>query len=154
MRFLNRYCRFNSPVRSLPRRPCGAGRADRAGRPTSSHPPAVPAGLEGSLRGQCELGRAQSHLPDPQYNGYTFWAWSDNQNAVAMAIVAYDSNGVAVKQWNRNGARYIWNITVDPVAETVSFVGQSKRADRPVLSDLFIPRFLVTWHLSMSARRQ
>jgi hypothetical protein len=75
-----------------------------------------------------------------QFNGYTYWAWSDNQNAVAMAIVAYDSNGVAVKQWNRNGARYVWDVRVDPVSESVSFVGQANARIEFTWSDLFIPQ--------------
>ena len=36
-------------------------------------------------------GGASPTCPVLQYNGYTYWAWSDNQNAVAMVIVAYDS---------------------------------------------------------------
>jgi hypothetical protein len=42
-----------------------------------------------------------------------------------MTIVAYNSAGNIVHQWYKEGARYIWQITVDEIAKTVTFWGQS-----------------------------
>lgn len=106
---------------------------------TSTHP-AVPAGWKAACVVSATSGAPSKTCPVLVYNGYTYWAWSDINNAVAMAIVAYDSAGKPVKQWNRSGARYIWNITVDETAQTVSFVGQSNAAVRLSWSDLFIPQ--------------
>ncbi|HEY4940926.1 MAG TPA: hypothetical protein VII56_05820 [Rhizomicrobium sp.] len=105
---------------------------------TSTHP-TPPPGWKVACMPNATNGGASPTCPVLQYNGYTYWAWSDDQNAVAMAIVAYDSNGVAVKQWNRNGARYIWNLTVDPVAETAAFIGQANAQIVLSWNDLFIP---------------
>jgi len=106
---------------------------------TVTHPP-VPRGWKQACVLSATIGAPSKRCPVLEYNGYTYWAWSDINNAVAMAIVAYDSHGNAVKQWNRNGARYIWNITVDAAAQTVSFIGQSNAAIRFSWSDLFIPQ--------------
>jgi len=105
---------------------------------TSSHP-AVPSGWKEACVVSANSGAPSPNCPVLQYNGYTYWAWSDINNGVAMAIVAYDPAGVAVKQWNKPGARYIWQITVDPVAETVGFVGQSNSTITMSFTDLFVP---------------
>ena len=106
---------------------------------TSTHP-TPPPGWKVACMPNATNGGASPTCPVLQYNGYTYWAWSDDQNAVAMAIVAYNSNGVAVKQWNRNGARYIWNLTVDGVAQTASFIGQANAQISFSWNDLFIPQ--------------
>src|SRR6185503_10407445 len=106
---------------------------------TSTHP-AVPSGWKEACVVSANSGAPSRNCPVLQYNGYTYWAWSDRNNAVAMAIVAYDASGTAVKQWNRNGSRYIWNITIDDVHQTVSFVGQSNAAITLSFADLFIPQ--------------
>lgn len=106
---------------------------------TSTHP-APPAGWKVACMPNAVNGGASPTCPVLKYNGYTYWAWSDAQNGVAMAIVAYDSHGVAVKQWNRNGARYVWNVTVDDVVESVSFVGQSNATINLRWRELFIPQ--------------
>ena len=100
--------------------------------------PTAPAGWKVTCVISTGSGAPASACPVLQYNGYTYWAFSDVQNAVAMAIVAYDASGKAVKQWNRNGARYVWNIAVDPVAQTVSFQGQANQNIVMTWDDLFI----------------
>ena len=84
-------------------------------------------------------GSESQNCPVLKYNGYTYWAWSDANNDVSMAIVAYDDAGTPVKQWNKSGARYIWQINVDTVAQTVGFVGQSNATITMSFDDLFIP---------------
>ena len=44
-----------------------------------------------------------------------------------MTLVAYDSGGNALETWERVGARYVWQITVDEAAETVTIWGQANR---------------------------
>jgi predicted secreted protein len=45
-----------------------------------------------------------------------------------MTLVAYDASGRIVDQRTLPGARYLWQITLDPEAETVSFRGQANKA--------------------------
>ena len=59
------------------------------------------------------------------WGGHRYWALSHNDNRGAMTVVAFDEAGALVKTWERPGARYLWQITVDVEAETVTFFGQS-----------------------------
>jgi len=88
-----------------------------------------------------ESGASSPDCPVLVYNGYTYWAWSQAQNGMGMAIVAYDAAGNPVKQWNFEWVRYVWNITIDPVAETVAFLGQGNKQAVLSWNDLFIPSF-------------
>ncbi|WP_235947061.1 Ig-like domain-containing protein [Paenibacillus glycinis] len=44
-----------------------------------------------------------------------------------MDIVAYDASGNIVKQWEQPGARYLWQITIDAAARTITFWGQASQ---------------------------
>lgn len=54
----------------------------------------------------------------------TYWALSHIDNRLGMTILAFDEQGEMVGDWEHTGARYLWQITVDEVAETVTFWGQ------------------------------
>ena len=56
-----------------------------------------------------------------EWGNYAYWAYSYIDNRVAMNIVAYDNIGNIVKQWEQPGARYLYNITVDPARQMVTF---------------------------------
>lgn len=62
--------------------------------------------------------------PVVKWGDYTYWAFSYNDNRDSLGIVAYDSSGTVVKQWERTGTRYLWQITVDASAQTITFWGQ------------------------------
>ena len=68
-----------------------------------------------------------ANSPVLRYGGVTYWAFSFLANDDAMAIVAYTAAGVQRQRWDRGIARYLWQITTDPVARTVSFHGQRRR---------------------------
>ena len=59
------------------------------------------------------------------FNGITYWAFSYVDNRVAMNIVGYDQAGNIVQQTNKNGVRYIVDITVDTTNRVVTFTGQA-----------------------------
>jgi hypothetical protein len=62
----------------------------------------------------------------------TTWAFSYSDNRTSFGIVTYDPANVVVRQAERAGARYLWDITLDPGAQTASFHGQdSFRVTRP-----------------------
>ncbi|RKP51451.1 hypothetical protein D7Z26_16810 [Cohnella endophytica] len=62
--------------------------------------------------------------PIIQWGEYTYRAYSYWTNDLAMVIVAYDSSGNIVQQWRKDGARYLWQITLDATAQTITFWGQ------------------------------
>lgn len=87
--------------------------------------PAIPDGLVyGAAPGPDSLDEAPS-CPVLRLGAYTYWPFSFLDNRLAMGIVVYDAAGNQVKRWDRNGARYIWQITLDANARTVTFYGQT-----------------------------
>jgi hypothetical protein len=70
-------------------------------------------------------GARSPTCPVVRYNGYAIWALDFTDNRVAMGIVAYDAAGRLMKQWEKPGARYNWQTTVDETKQTVTFMGQS-----------------------------
>lgn len=58
---------------------------------------------------------------------YTYWAYSYIDNRVSMNITLYDPVGNVVKQWEKPGSRYIWQITSDDKSKTITFWGQSNQ---------------------------
>ncbi len=81
---------------------------------------------EGSGR-NCVAG-PNSHsfatCPVLQWGGYTYWAFSYFDNSNAFAIAAYDASGNLLRTWNKPGARYLWQITIDQENRTATFWGQ------------------------------
>ena len=65
--------------------------------------------------------------PVVQYMGITTWAYSFIDNRVSMALVSYDAHNNVVRNVTLDGARYVWQITVDPTAKTVTATGQSNQ---------------------------
>lgn len=95
--------------------------------PTANPPGNIPEGM----RVSCNLGpdtfTQNPMCPVLRFNGYTYWAYSYRDNRSSFGIVAYDDAGEIVTQWEATGARYMWQITVDSTAETVTFFGQANR---------------------------
>lgn len=104
---------------------------------TNSNPP-VPAGSKQMATVEPFSGDQSTNCPVIVYQDYVFWAYSYVDNRVAMNIVAYDCEGKIVKQWEKPGARYIWQITTDPNTKTVTFWGQSNAKIVMNWSDLTI----------------
>jgi hypothetical protein len=61
--------------------------------------------------------------PVIQWGDVTYWAYSFCDNRTAMRLVAYEG-GAIVDQWDIPNDRYIWQITIDDTAQTISFWGQ------------------------------
>ena len=62
-----------------------------------------------------------------EWGNVTYWAYSYIDNRVSFNIVAYDERGNIMKQWEAPGARYLYKITVEPAAQTVTFWGQANQ---------------------------
>lgn len=101
--------------------------------------PAIPTGWrELCIRGPYD-GTRTAECPVLRYNGYTYWAWHGEGTRSLMAIVAYDAAGTAVKQWERDGATYLWRIVVNADKQTVTFVGAANTEVSFTWAELFVP---------------
>ena len=92
--------------------------------PNSSHP-AVPAGMKMTCTPNPNTGAMSPTCPVIQYGSWTTWAYSYDDNRVSFGIVTYDSTGQVVASKEMPGARYVYQITSDAAAKTVSIWGQS-----------------------------
>jgi hypothetical protein len=87
-------------------------------------PPPIPGGLKVTcLKGPNTLDSSPT-CPVVQYNGHTTWAFSFIDNRVAYGLVTYGPNNQVLANNTQNGARYVYKVTVDSSAKTVSFWGQ------------------------------
>ena len=95
--------------------------------PKSSHPP-IPTGLKVVCYDgpDSPFGASPSSTcPVVKWAGNTYWAYSYTNNANAMNIVAYrDVDNSILSQTNKNGARYLYAISIDPSTRIVTFRGQ------------------------------
>lgn len=55
-----------------------------------------------------------------------------------MKIVAWDMNRNLVKELEKPGARYIWNISFNAANQTVTFTGQSNQSIQATLDELIV----------------
>ncbi len=99
--------------------------------PTDSHPP-----IPGGLKLTCYDGPDSPSPSSPsdtcpvvKWGGYTYWAYSYTDNRDAMNIVAYsDVDNSVASQTEKTGARYLYDISVEPSTRTVTFKGQGDNA--------------------------
>lgn len=102
----------------------------------ANKPPAIPAGQKVTCLKDGINVQSSPTCPVIQYNGFTTWVFSFIDNRVAYGVVSYDSNGKIVKNVTHNGARYVYNVTVDPDTKTVGIWGQSNAKVDVPWSDL------------------
>jgi hypothetical protein len=88
-------------------------------------PGPLPAGVIAFCTTGPGTGARSPTCPIVRYNGLTIWALDFTDNRMAMLIAAFDANGRIVKQWEKGGARYNWQINIDETKDTVTFMGQS-----------------------------
>jgi hypothetical protein len=92
-----------------------------AGKVPSKAHPKIPDGSKMACMQSANLLNTTDTCWVLEWGNYAYWAYSYIDNRVAMNIVAYDNIGNIVKQWEQPGARYLYNITVDPARQTVTF---------------------------------
>jgi hypothetical protein len=90
--------------------------------PADSHPP-IPSDMVLACWGGPETPPS-STCPVIQYGDITTWAYRFLDNRVAYGLVSYDAKGSVVRNVTRNGARYVYKMTSDPAARTISIWGQ------------------------------
>lgn len=87
--------------------------------------PAIPPGLKVVCPDGPETQGPAPECPVLRWNSVTYWPLSHIDNRNAVTLVAYDRGGGIVNQLYLPGARYVWRITVEPEAETVTLWGQA-----------------------------
>ncbi len=91
------------------------------------------------LKTTCYFYPDKGNCPVVNWRGYTYWAFSYQNNATAFNIAAFDCDGKRVKQWKKPGARYIHGINVDKTAQTVVFTGQANKTVVMPWSEMELP---------------
>lgn len=74
--------------------------------------------------------------PVLQWGGMVYWIYTDGSNGSSMTLIAYDGEGERVGTWERTGARYLWQITIDETEEIVTLWGQASRTIEIPWADL------------------
>ncbi|MFI5405309.1 MAG: CFI-box-CTERM domain-containing protein [Nitrososphaerales archaeon] len=101
---------------------------------SNTNPPMPPSSAfedwqESSLKVSCHSGPdslGSDTCPVLNWNGFTYWAFSHSDNRSGMTIVKYNNDSGCVDNlWEKTGARYLYKITVDDNAKTVTFWGQA-----------------------------
>ncbi len=92
--------------------------------PTQGHPP-IPAGLKVTCTPNPNTGAMSATCPVILYKGVTTWAYSYIDNRVSYGLVSYAPPESVVRNVEAPGARYVYKMTVNPQAQTVSIWGQS-----------------------------
>ena len=107
--------------------PAGAADVPKiADVPRVSLPP-IPAGLKATCLANPATTASSRTCPVVKYQGLTTWAFSFEDNRIAMALVTYDADNKVVRNVERNGARYIVNAAVGVKSRTVTITGQDNR---------------------------
>lgn len=92
--------------------------------PATGAPP-PPAGMKVTCLVGPDSLQSSPTCPVIQYQGLYTWAFSFIDNRVSYGIVTYDGQAKLIKNVTRDGARYVYKMTVDPAAKTVSVWGQA-----------------------------
>lgn len=102
--------------------------------------PSAPWPLKNDCRAGPDSLNAPTSCPVLKFNGLSYWAFSyQSDDRQALGIVAYDAKGLIVKQWEKAGARGIWQIVVDTGARSVTFFGENSNTVTMPWSELLIP---------------
>ncbi|MCM3782535.1 hypothetical protein M3231_06090 [Neobacillus mesonae] len=89
--------------------------------------PAIPSDLKAVSLASPDTLEPKAIYPILKSDGYTYWPLSFIDNRVGMAVVAFDLNGNLAKRWDKNGARYIVDITVNSLSNSMIFRGQANQ---------------------------
>ena len=65
-----------------------------------------------------------STCPVLQWNGYTYWPMTYDDNRFSFALIAFDELGNQAARWELPGSRYVVDMTVDTTAGTLTIFGQ------------------------------
>jgi hypothetical protein len=95
--------------------------------PANSQPP-VPSWLKVTCLKGPDTTESGPTCPVVKYKEFTTWAYSFRDNRVSFALVVYDNQNNIVSIATKDGARYVWKITVNPLNKTITVWGQANNA--------------------------
>jgi len=88
----------------------------------------IPDGLKvASLADPNQLQPAAS-VPVLGIGSFTLWPMSYYDNRVSFGMVMYDAEWQPIAQVEKPGARYIYQVTLNAAAQTVTFIGQANQS--------------------------
>lgn len=93
----------------------------------TNKPPPMPAGLQLACVSLPNAGAPTSETcPVVQYKGISTWAFSYQDNRTSLALVSYNADNKIVRNVEKPGARYIWDMLSRERTQTVLMVGQAE----------------------------
>nr|WP_067063292.1 hypothetical protein [Mucilaginibacter sp. L294] len=100
--------------------------------------PTPPAGTRPGWVSGPDTFNQREQIPVLIWGGYLYWTFEYLDNRFAFAIVACDHGGNIVKQWEKQGPRYIWDVTLQRAEKTLTFWGQDNEKLDVKLDELCI----------------
>jgi hypothetical protein len=94
--------------------------------PANSSPP-VPAGLKVTCMDSPNTLQSAATCPVVKYQGMTTWAYSYIDNRVSFGLVTYDATNNVVRNIEKPGARYIWNMVSSEKTQQITLAGQANQ---------------------------
>ncbi|RYU91278.1 hypothetical protein EWM62_04880 [Mucilaginibacter terrigena] len=104
----------------------------------ASKAPAPPAGTRPGWAASPDTFDFREQVPVLVWGGYLYWTFEYLDNRMGFAVVASDHAGSIVKQWEKQGPRYIWDITLELGGKSVTFWGQENIKLVVKLEDLHV----------------
>lgn len=104
----------------------------------ASNAPAPPSGTRPGWASGPDTFDLRHQIPVLIWGGYQYWTFEYLDNRFAFTIVACDHSGNIVKQWEKQGPRYIWDITLQRAEKSITFLGQDNEKLTVKLDELCI----------------
>ncbi len=130
---------FSILVSVLAGTPAWAQTSPMVGAEPTTRAPAIPSGLKLTCFTGPNTFESSPTCPVLLYNGYVYWAFSYIDNRMGMAVIAYDSDGKLIKRWDKTGARYLWQVTLDTAGRKAVFHGQASYTFSMTWDELYVP---------------
>ncbi|CAN7533111.1 hypothetical protein [Caulobacter sp. LjRoot300] len=95
----------------------------------SGEAPSIPAGLQTAcINAPVDGAPTSKTCPVIYYGSASTWVFSYADNRTSFALVTFDSTGKVLRNVERPGARYIFDVFSDDRGQKLTLVGQSKNS--------------------------
>lgn len=95
----------------------------------SGEVPSIPAGLQTAcINAPVDGAPTSKTCPVIYYGSARTWVFSYADNRTSFALVTFDSTGKVLRNVERPGARYIFDVFSDDKGQKLTLVGQSKNS--------------------------
>ncbi|MFA6247149.1 MAG: hypothetical protein WC615_09410 [Mucilaginibacter sp.] len=104
----------------------------------ASKSPAPPAGTRPGWASGPETFDQREATPVLIWGGYMYWTFEYLDNRFAFTIAVCDYSGNIIKQWEKQGPRYIWDVALQRDEKALTFWGQGNEKLTVKLDELCI----------------